>query len=119
MNSCPIRWASVIDASVVATQADVERVATVGADDAGTRERATDAVMPMDAADDGDDADDGAAEGAGDGAPAHAARVEATTAKAATRAPVERVETVTREETGRRRACDVWSPIVQSLPFGP
>jgi hypothetical protein len=116
MNSCPIRWASVIDASVVATQADVERVATAGAEDAGTRERATLAVAPMDAADDGDDADDGAAVSADDGAPAHEARVEATSAKAATRA---RVEMITREETGRRRACDGRSLILQSLPFGP
>ena len=117
MNSCPIRWASVIDASVVATQAVVDRVATAGAEDAGTRDRATVAVAPMDAADDGDDAGDGAAVGGDDGAPAHEARVAATSASAARRARA--VETVTREETGRGRACDVRSPAFPSLPLGP
>ncbi len=82
---------------------------------AGTGALATTAVAPVDAAD-GDGDGDGAVVGRDDGAPAHDARVAATSANAARRV---RAVAVTREETGRGRACDGRSPAFPSLPIGP
>ena len=46
MNSCPIRWASDMDASVVATHVVVDTAVTVGAPDVGLGEAVHAAAVP-------------------------------------------------------------------------